>query len=227
MKATSTRTEGTVLPDKPQNIEKLDLFLDPTKENDRRKQENESFTAYDEKFGSLDLEKSYESMFELLWYSQMPCIDVDGITSEERDEVSFIKRCYWKNQPISCNAIFQKRPTDRGMCCSFNMEKAETILKEGKYTYAIQSMQNDEKKNGFEMSDAPGWYVENNEPKPEAGRNKGLTLMVDRHSNMLSASTVIDDFQGFVTVVDGNDKYPLTSSSSLIARPGYVTNKVR
>ena len=163
-------------------------------------------------------------MFELLWYSQLPCLDVKGITSEERDELSFIKRCYWKNRPISCNAIFQKRPTDRGMCCSFNMEKAENILKESKYTYAIHSMQKDEMENGFDMSEAPEWYAESNEPKPEAGRNKGLTVVVDRHSNMLSASTVMDDFQGFVTVIDGNDKYPLTSSSSLIARPGYVTN---
>ena len=170
------------------------------------------------------MEKSYEPMFELLWYSQMPCIDIKGITSEQKDELSFVKRCYWKNQPISCNAIFQKRPTDRGMCCSFNMKKAENILKESKYAYAISSRQKDEMENGFEISEVPDWYIEDNEPKPEAGRNKGLTLVVDRHSNMLSASTVMDNFQGFVTVIDGNDKYPLTSSSSLIARPGYETN---
>ena len=170
------------------------------------------------------MEKSYQPMFELLWYSQMPCIDVVGVTSKEKDEVSFIKRCYWKNKPISCNAIFQKRPTDRGMCCSFNMEKAERILKESKYTDAISMVQEEEKERGFEISEIPGWFSNNNEPKSEAGRNKGLTLVVDRHSNKLSASTVMDNFQGFVTVVDGNDKYPLTSSSSLIARPGYETN---
>ena len=214
----------TLLSKKPENIEKFDLFLDPEKDEERLKQVKESITAYDEKFGSLDMEKSYEPMFELLWYSQMPCIDIKGITSEQRDELSFIKRCYWKNRPISCNAIFQKRPTDRGMCCSFNMEKAENILKESKYAYAISSRQKDEMQNGFEESQLPDWYAEDNEPKPEAGRNKGLTLVVDRHSNMLSASTVMDNFQGFVTVVDGNDKYPLTSSSGLIARPGYETN---
>ena len=103
-------------PKKPENIEKFDLFLDPSKEEERQQQVEDSITAYDEKFGSLDMDKSYEAMFELLWYSQMPCIDIKGITSEQRDELSFVKRCYWKNRPISCNAIFQKRPTDRGMC---------------------------------------------------------------------------------------------------------------
>ena len=216
VKTTSTK--------KPENIEKFDLFLDPNKDEERRKQVVESIKAYDQKFGSMDMNESYEPMFELLWYSQMPCIDIEGITSEQRDELSFIKRCYWKNQPISCNAIFQKRPTDRGMCCSFNIEKAEKILKDSKYSYAISSRQKDEKDKGFEMSEVPEWYLEENEPKSEAGRNKGLTMVVDRHSDMLSASTVMDNFQGFITVVNGNDKYPMTSSSSLIARPGYETN---
>ena len=87
------------------------------------------------------MEKSYFPVFELLWYAQMPCVDVKDITSERQDEMSFIKRCFWKDEPISCNAIFQKRPTDRGMCCSFNMEKADTILKNSKYTnYGLNNL---------------------------------------------------------------------------------------
>merc|ERR1712020_676038 len=85
-------------------------------------------------------------------------------------------------------------------------------------------VQEEEKERGFDISKIPEWFSSTNEPKSEAGRNKGLTLVVDRHSNKLSATTVFDNFRGFVTVVDGNDKYPLTSSSSLIARPGYETN---
>ena len=222
--AASVSEQSSSTGKKPENIKKFDLFLDPSKDEERKKQEQESRKVYDEKFASLDMEKSYQPMFELLWYSQMPCMDVVDITSKEKDEVSFIKRCFWKNKPISCNAIFQKRPTDRGMCCSFNMEKAESILKESKYTDAISMVQEEEKERGFENSEIPGWYSNNKEPKSESGRNKGLTLVVDRHSNKLSASTVMDNFLGFVTVVDGNDKYPLTSSSSLIARPGYETN---
>lgn len=151
----------------------------------------------------------------------MPCIDVKGITSSVKDELSFIKRCYWKNEPISCAAIFQKRPTDRGMCCSFNMKKAEKILKSSKYTKAISLRQVEEAKMGFEDSNLPSYYNKNQEPLPEPGRDKGLTLVVDRHSEKLSRGTVMDNFQGFVTIIDDNSKYPMASVNSLIAIPGY------
>ena len=198
--------------------------MDPDKSEERERKTNNSINAYNKNFGSLDMENSYLPLFELLWYSQMPCVDVKGITSERKDEISFIKRCFWKGDPISCNAIFQKRPTDRGMCCSFNMEKAENTLKNSKYTEAISLRQNEEKFLAFESEKLPEAYTNNKEPKSEAGRNKGLTLVVDRHSDKLSPSTVVDNFQGFITVVDDNDKYPMTSISSLIARPGFETN---
>ena len=31
----------------------------------------------------IDLDKSYPSLFELLWYSQLPCFDVLNVTSFE------------------------------------------------------------------------------------------------------------------------------------------------
>jgi hypothetical protein len=34
----------------------------------------------------MDIEKSYSALFELLWYSQMPCFDVKGVTSQKRNE---------------------------------------------------------------------------------------------------------------------------------------------
>ena len=208
----------------PQNIKKLSLSLDPDKKDERAQLVKEAMAAYDENFGSLDMEKSYLPLFQLLWYSQMPCVDVREITSNRKDELSFLKRCYWKNNPISCNAIFQKRPTDRGMCCSFNMEKAEHILKNSSYTKAISLGQGEEKVGGFETEKLPSWYITNYEPTTKAGRNKGLTLIVDRHSDRLSPGTVTENFQGFFTIVDGKDRYPLTSFSDLIARPGYETN---
>ena len=224
MATTDPPTENSDTSEKPENIEKFDLFLDPNKTEEREKQIKMSVDRYQEKFGSLDMEKSYQPLFELLWYSQMPCVDVKGITSKERDEISFLKRCYWKNKPVSCNAIFQKRPTDRGMCCSFNIDKAEDILKESKYTSALSLGQFEEAKNGFQSDEIPEWFKIKKEPRPEAGRNKGLTLVLDRHSDKLSASTVMENFLGFITVIDDNDKYPLTSATSLIARPGYETN---
>ena len=198
--------------------------MDPAKSEERERQTNESIEIYNKNFGSLDMKNSYLPLFELLWYAQMPCVDIKGITSERKDEISFIKRCYWKGDPISCNAIFQKRPTDRGMCCSFNIESAENVLKRSKYTEAISLRQKEEKFLGFEAEEPPKDYRNNEEPRPEAGRNKGLTLVVDRHSDKISPSTVIDNFQGFITIIDDKSKYPKTSVSSLIARPGFETN---
>jgi hypothetical protein len=101
------------------------------------------------------------------------------------------------------------------------MEKLESILKESKYKKAISLRQSDDAKNGFDPSETPKWYTDNKEPIPEAGRDKGLTLVLDGHSNRLSRATVPDNFRGFVTVVNHKNKFPLISQSNLIIRPGF------
>ena len=158
-------------------------------------------------------------------YSQMPCFDIKGLTSQLKDELSFLKRCYWKETQISCNQIFQKRPTEKGMCCSFNMKMLDEVLKAGKYRDSISIRQSSDASNGFSQSDTvlddTNLYKASNEPVPEAGRDKGLTLIVDGHSNKLSRSTIPENFRGFVTVVDGTDKFPFVSHSNLIVRPGF------
>ena len=113
------------------------MLLDPEKEEIRKKLEEDGKKQFDEQFGSMNWEKSYESMFQLMWYSQLPCFDVNQITSTKMDEMSFIKKCSWKGKEISCPSIFEMQPTDRGMCCSFNMEKAEKIFQMSKYSELI------------------------------------------------------------------------------------------
>jgi hypothetical protein len=39
-----------------------------------------------EVYNNIDLEKSYNALFELLWYSQMPCYDVRDVTSNKNNE---------------------------------------------------------------------------------------------------------------------------------------------
>lgn len=82
-------------------------------------------------FHGIDMEKSFKSLFELLWYTQLPCFDVRGITSENAGERSLLKQCRWKSKEVKCSAIFKMFPTDRGMCCTFNLEAAEKIFHEG------------------------------------------------------------------------------------------------
>ena len=215
-------TESTIQNDTVRKvIETIDVSIDPTKTEERAMKTKESIENYEESFGSLDMDKSYEALFELLWYSQMPCFDVKGLTSEAKDQISFLKRCFWKNSPINCTSIFQQRPTDQGMCCSFNMERADDILKNSKYTESISERQHDDAQNAFEPSELPRWYLNDKEPTPESGRNKGLMLIVDGHSNMQSSGTVKENFNGFVTLIDDRNTFPMVSVANMITRPGY------
>ena len=173
------------------------------------------------------MDKKYEAYFELLWYGQLPCTDVKGLTSGFKDELSFLKKCYWKGLEISCNSIFQKQPTDKGMCCSFNMEKAEKLFKPSRYTKTISERQTRDALSGFrpvEEESVPEWYKTNNEPIPEPGVQNGLTLVVDGHSDRLSSATVEDDFRGYPIVVNDRNSFPSVNLNRELARPGFETD---
>ena len=111
------------------------------------------------------------------------------------------------------------------MCCSFFLKLLDEVLKSGNYRDYISIRQSSDVSNGFSQSDTffrdTNLYKASNEPVPEAGREKGLTLIVDGHANKLSRSTISETFRGSVTVVDGTDEFPLLSYSNLIVRPGF------
>ena len=64
----------------------------------------------------------------MMWYSNLPCFDVHGVTSHVPHEKSILKACYWKGNNIPCAAIFYPIHTDRGMCCAFNMNPLNEIF---------------------------------------------------------------------------------------------------
>ena len=170
-------------------------------------------------YKKLNLDKSYRSIFELLWYSQLPCFDVANITTKGNEEHALIKQCMWKGRRISCSSIFSMQPTDRGMCCSFNKEKAEEMFKNSPYQQQISDLTDQDKRQSFENSTLPDWF----DPTPEAGRTKGLTIVLDGHGDLLSASSIPDYTQGFEAIVDGKGVYPLTSREHILIRPGHLT----
>ena len=204
----------------PPHIVKLQLSLDPSKKTEREEIVIKAKEKYDSEFGILDMAEAYANLFEILWYSQLPCFDVQNITSENQDEMSLIKRCYWKGIKMSCSSIFITRPTDRGMCCTFNMAKAEDIFRKSNYASALSTMQKQDLRYGFEDETLPDWFGEQNEPKTQPGQNKGLRLILDAHTDRISPGTVSDNYRGFVTVIDGGEKYPLTAKNGFLIRPG-------
>jgi hypothetical protein len=123
--------------------------------------------------------------------------------------------------PIACSAIFTTFPTDQGMCCSFNMKAADEIYVESAYRDMLQSMQASDKSTSFLSSNAPTYYVKNREPNTIPGRNKGLVLMLDAHSDWLAPGSMDGDFRGFTAFIESSGSFPLMSQEGLPIKPGY------
>ena len=133
-----------------QGIQTLNMMFDPLKEPERITNVQKAKAKYHQDFEPMDIEKSYKKLFELLWYTRLPCFDVKDITSKERDEMSVIKRCYWRSKMVDCASIFVTRSTDHGMCCTFNLANAEKIFKDTLYGNMTSEMQSKDKRLSFE-----------------------------------------------------------------------------
>ena len=150
-RSTGEDQDNNNVEDIPENIQKLNLLLDPEKEEERKDRLNKTRIEYEDNFGGMNYSVVYENLLEILWYSQLPCFDVKNITSMAKDELSMIKKCSWKEKEMPCQAIFKTLPTDRGMCCSFNMEKAEDIFQKSTYSVLVQDMQSFDESNRYKI----------------------------------------------------------------------------
>ena len=204
-------------PDNP-----LEMIFNPEKQGDREALLVEAKKEYQDNYGNMDMEKGYNSLFEILWYTQVPCFDVANVTSSRQHEHAMIKSCTWKGVKIPCSKVFTASPTDRGMCCTFNVQAAEEMFKSGEYQTIIKKMQGRDEAKAFDLFET--WPDLKHDLKkfiPEAGVSKGLHLMLDSHSDLLSGSSISDDFQGFIAVVNDNKQFPITSQKSVLIRPGH------
>jgi hypothetical protein len=166
----------------------------------------------------IDMEKAYQSIFKSLWYSYLPCYDVKNISSTFR-EMSLIKYCEWKGIQIPCSEVFTSFPTDEGLCCSFNMKAADEIYKESIFRDTLQAMQRSDKVNSYSTQNLFSTDVIINEP--EVGIKKGLTVLLDSHSNLLHLGSYDEDFHDFTTIIQSGGSFPLMNQKGLILRPGH------
>ena len=60
--------------------------------------------------------------------------------------------------------------------------------------------------------------------KSQAGQQKGLILVLDAHGDKVSSGTIPEDYRGFISIVDGNENYPLTERKGFLVRPGRMNN---
>lgn len=92
-----------------------------------------------------------------------------------------------------------------------------------RYSRMVTRMQENDFIGSFGSSELPGWYTEHHEPKSKAGKFKGLTLVLDAHTDIVSAGTVSEDFQGFLGLVEENSQFPLVKERSFLIQPGHTT----
>ena len=202
----------------------LDAFFKNKDQSKLKLEDNasEAKAKYKANFMKMNLEKSYAALFEILWYTQLPCFDVENVTSEYRDQYGMLKGCFWKGVEVPCSKVFDTFPTDQGMCCTFNTEKAEAMFKNGRYSNMVTLMQARDRDLSFDRKiEMPGFWEGNNEPISEAGRSKGLSVILDAHSNLLAGGTVSQDFDGFFAIIDSKNQYPTTTRKSVLLRPGH------
>ena len=74
------------------------------------------------------------------------------------------------------------------MCCTFNMEEADKIFQQSQYASQVKEMQARDHLVATPKgaADLPKWFTEEKEPVPQAGVYKGLSLILDGHTNLLS-----------------------------------------
>ena len=112
-----------------------------------------------------------------------------------------LKACLWQGKEFPCSELFSAFPTNQGMCCSFNMKKANEMFQASQYQEILDNMQSLDKNQSFVKDvDEQNEKVEeswNKKPISQTGRKKGLQVVLDAHSDYLSGGTVPKDFDGF------------------------------
>ena len=201
-------------------VASLDIYF-KDQESSKVKMENDANQqkkAFKESFKKMNSDINYRALFELLWYTQLPCFDVENVTSEYKDQYGMLKGCIWKGVDMPCSKVFEMVPTDQGMCCAFNLNKAEEMFKDGNFREMVQKMQQRDMNLSFDR--VPSSLNENIDLTPEAGLSKGLQVILDAHSNLLAGGSVPGDFDGFYAIIESKDQYPMTSRKSILLRPG-------
>ena len=169
----------------------------------------------------INMKAAYKNIFSALWYTSLPCFDLKDLSTNYTAGRSILRHCEWKGQIIPCSAIFQTFPTDKGMCCSFNMKSAEDIFLGKTYSQQIKLMQNQDKYLALDNSVSPKSFLHNQEPNTVPGRNKGLTLIIDAHSDVLSAGSVPIETNGFLGLIRPRGTFPITMLESFDIRSGH------
>ena len=133
-----------------------------------------------------------------------------------------LKACLWQGKEFPCSELFSAFPTNQGMCCSFNMKKANEMFQASRYQEILDNMQALDKNLSLvkdELNEKVGSW--NEKPISQTGRKKGLQVVLDAHSDYLSGGTVPEDFDGFSAIIDSSNQFPMVNRKTVLIRPGH------
>ncbi|TRY67303.1 hypothetical protein TCAL_07234 [Tigriopus californicus] len=195
----------------------IDLFLNPKRVDEKRRLIRDAQTTIRNLFTEYDIDLDNKTLTDLLWHSSLPCFDQNRISNHNHQYES-LKWCSWKNVPVPCSAIFQKFPTIEGICCAFNLNAADLYVENSLREWILTS-QREDFLNSFEKAEAFSGWPSN--PIPKAGKQNGLMVMLDAHSDSISAGSVKDDFTGFLALVGGAKNNPLYPETKVLLKPGH------
>ena len=201
-------------------ISTIDLAFNPELKELSRMIKAEILAYSKDQFESIDMTVAYESLFEILWYTQLPCFDVMGTTSERDQQFSMLKSCYWRGRQTPCSDLFQTVSTDRGMCCSLNQMRATQMFTGKKFRDKVTKMQKRDQSLAFAGSKNPS---SQEELMPWAGISNGLTVVLDARTNKVSHSSINDDNEGFFALVESTQSFPLLQKRSLLIPTGQIS----
>ncbi len=156
--------------------EQLDLQFDPIfkEEQSNGIQQKQNYIA--DIFTKLKISLAFQNMFSILWHAKTPCFAAKDNAVNSNSIKTILRDCKWKGQTVACSSIFSQFPTDKGMCCSFNMKAAEEIFQGETYVQLVDSLQNVDMGQTLDEIKFPSLTNLIHEINP--GKSKGLSVVL-------------------------------------------------
>ena len=193
---TMETTTGTQMASKPK-LPSVDVFLNPEKEKYKEaiiQRKKEIAKNY---FEASDMRSLYPELFRILWFSTLPCFG-----GENKDEEHMLLSCELAGLKVNCSHLFTRVPTDSGMCCALNVADS---LRDSEYQSLIKEMQGERRTQ---------------EVKSQVGKENGLRLILDLHSNTISFGSLNQQHQAFDLFIGQPEQFPMMRERSLHLEAG-------
>ena len=147
----------------------IDVFLNKEKRKDLNATEKVMKDLMMANFPLQEIGRNLSSLFSLLWPSSLPC------HSTAPGSAHLLKRCVLHGEEVNCTKLFKPVPTDLGICCAFN---ARNVLRDSEFSRLLQTKQSLDPAEEGEIHTV------------EVGQGMGLQVVVDQHSNRVTAESV-------------------------------------